>query len=959
MNPFFPPSPDLAFFLQGFVFLLMAVFLHWSARRFPLEAQARCFLAFLASSAVHAWLHMITLSFPPGEPYAVLLAATQLLSSACLAMAGWRAFVPGTARPWLRWLPLAPFALLLATIPMGARTFHLAAHLVGGAVALALGGVGLMRRFVPAGGHPVLWRAAVGLILLTVLFNGISPFPVLAGAWGAALHRAFARVHLVPELVELGALVLAMFLMHVDSRRALRADPGLGLLSRPVRPHFRFAMLASLLIIGGGWFFMGRAQQRRDTDERARVLQAIRNGSLAFSAREIQLLAGAPEDVNHLSYQRIKSQLTDMRRANPGSRFIYLMGSRDGRVFFFADSEPAGSPEASPPGQVYEAATSALLDVFARGKEATEGPLPDDWGIWVSGLVPISDRQGVVAVLGMDIDARDWERMLYRARLAALAVMWLGCLLILAVFLYMQKTGESAQVLAESERKYRALFEESADAYFLLADTYVDCNSAACRLLGQPKEEILGKTPWDFSPERQADGALSRGGALARIAAAREGATQAFPWDHRTASGDVLHTEVHLSPLKMGDVPLLQVIVRDRTEELRRRELERRMEARLSESQRWEGLANLAGGVAHDFNNLITSIVGNVHLIQMEGRPQPRLAESLDAILESSRLATELARQMLAYAGKSTLSVRPFQLGQVLENMEKVLKAATSSRARIELEVAPELPAVLGDPTQIQQIVLNLVINAMEAIDRRDGLVRVSLTRAVFTVEQTQGCVCRELPPAGEYVVLTVRDNGAGIPADVLPRIFEPFFTTKFTGRGLGLAAVAGIVHNHGGAIAVHSVVHGGTEVEIRLPATRRAAEAKSFVSSDELPALPQLRILVVEDEDSLLQLACRILERHGHVVLAASDGEAALRLVRERDGALDLVFADVLMPRMTGLELAATLRAEFPALPILLTSGHLPGQSEEAFHLSDAFLAKPYHYKDMFRKIHEILEKR
>ena len=464
---------------------------------------------------------------------------------------------------------------------------------------------------------------------------------------------------------------------------------------------------------------------------------------------------------------------------------------------------------------------------------------------------------------------------------------------------------------------------------------------------------------WDFSPERQADGASSRGGALARMAAAREGVTQAFEWDHRTATGDVLHTEVHLSPLKLGEGPLLQVIVRDRTEELRRRELERRVEARLSESQRWEGLANLAGGVAHDFNNLITSIVGNVHLIQMEGRPQPRLAESLDAILESARLATELARQMLAYAGKSTLSVRPFQLGPVLENMEKVLKAATSSRARVELEVAPGLPAVLGDPTQIQQIVLNLVINAMEAIDRRDGLIRVCLTRAEFTREQMQGCVYRELPPAGEYVVLTVRDNGAGIPADVLPRIFEPFFTTKFTGRGLGLAAVAGIVHNHGGAIGVHSVVGGGTEIEIRLPATRRVAEHKSFVSSDELPALPRLRILVVEDEDSLLQLACRILERHGHVVFPAVDGEAALRLVRERDGALDLVFADVLMPRMTGLELATALRAEFPALPILLTSGHLPGQTEEAFHLSDAFLAKPYHYKDMFRKIHEILEKR
>jgi len=758
--------------------------------------------------------------------------------------------------------------------------------------------------------------------------------------------------------VELGGLSLGLVLMHLDSLRTRLQEARFRLLAGPVRVHFRVAALAVFVIIGSGWFFMGRAQERQDRAERDRILQAIRNGALAFSAREIQLLAGAAEDLNHLSYQRVKGQLQDMRRANPGSRFLYLMGLRDGRVFFFADSEPADSPDASPPGQVYEQASDTLRGVFATGREATEGPLPDAWGIWVSGLVPISNGPGVVAVLGMDIDARDWRRMLFRSRLPALAVMWLGFLLILGVFLYMRKTGENAQILAESEHKYRALFEESADAYFLLGDTYVDCNSAACRLLGLPKEGILGKAPWDFSPERQPDGRPSRDAARVYIEAALGGETQAFSWDHRTAEGATLHTDVRLSLLRMGDLPVLQVIVRDRTDELRRREHERRMEVRLSEAERWEGLANLAGGVAHDFNNLITSIVGNVHLIQLEGRQPPRIGESLEAILESSRLATELARQMLAYAGKSTLSVRPFSLGQVVENMEKVLRAAAGTRARVELGVAPELLVVLGDPTQLQQVVLNLVVNAAEAIQRRDGQIHVSVRRSEFTAEQMSGCVFREQPPAGEYVVLTVRDNGVGIPAEVLPRVFEPFFTTKFAGRGLGLAAVAGIVHNHSGAISVHSLPRTGTEVEIRLPATRRAPEAKSFVSSEELPALRPLRVLLVEDEDCLQVLARRILERHGHTVFSAVDGEEGLRVARERAGGIDLVFADVLMPHMTGLELAALLRQEFPDLPILLTSGHVPEQNEREFRMADGFLPKPYHYKDLFRKIHEVLAK-
>ena len=957
MSPFFPPSQDLIFFLQGFVCLLTAIFLYWNLERFRSPAQGQYFLAYLVASALHAWMHMILLSRAPGDIYVGILVISQSVTHACLAMAGYRAFVPATARPMVRWLPVGFFVLLTAALVFGLKAFFLTTHAVGGAVALTLGLAGLLRRDVFESRRPRFASGAFLLLILPLAFNTIMPFPVFSDAWGSGLYRQLSMLHLIPEYFELGALIAGMILLHLAATAGGGATRRLR--SGLVCTQLRMAMIFLTGIIAAGWILMGQAQKNEDAKERAQILQAIRNGALAFSAREIALLSGSEADANHLTYQRIKGQLQDMRRVNPRSRFLYLMGRRDNQVFFYADSEPVGSPDASPPGQVYADASATLLRVFSQGQEATEGPLPDEWGVWVSGLVPISNGNGVVAVLGMDVDASAWQRMLYRARFSSLTVMWLGCLLILGIFIYMRKTSESALVLTESETKYRRLFEDSADAYFLMKDTYVDCNAAACRLLGLPKEQIVGRVPWDFSPSIQKDGMESRKLAMDYVARARAGEAQAFSWDHQTAAGETLHTEVRVSKLDLVGEACLQIIVRDRTEEVRRLEMEKKVEARLSEIQKWEGLANLAGGVAHDFNNLITSIVGNVHLVQMEGKANPRVAESLDAILESSRLATELARQMLAYAGKSTLSVRAFLLGTQMENMEKVLKAAAGSRARIELSVAPDLPAMLGDPTQIQQVVLNLVINALEAIDRRDGWVRISVDRADFTQEQMQGCIFREPPKPGEYLVLTVRDNGNGIPPDVLSRIFEPFYSTKFTGRGLGLAAVAGIVHNHGGAIAVHSVLRTGTVFEVRLPSTRKAVEAKSFVSGESPVALSPLRVLIAEDEESLLTLARRILERHGHTVFGAVDGEAALALVREHHGSLDLVVADVMMPRMNGLELLTLLKAEFPQLPVLLTSGHVPEQSESAFAKADGFLPKPYHYKDLFRKIHEILQKR
>ncbi len=944
---------DFIFLLKGFLALLIATVLLFRSHFFK-QAFGFHFLGYLLLFAMHAWVHMGALGFDGSIWIRILLVASQAGAWTFLAMAGAEILHPRRIAWKIRFWPA--FVLVAGLLELVPHFPHpAAARVMAGGAAMLLAGFAFFRFPVLQENHGRIQRFFFLFLLLPTAMSTL--FPIATFVRGC-LHCTHAEPSFLIEFVEMASLLAAFGMLHVFLVR--EQAPILNTpFGRRTIFHMKLISFLLLTVFVVGILWAHSAAVRSDGQERRRLLRYLHNASLAFSPREVALLSGTREDLSRLPYRDLKSRLQELVRYNPDTRFSYLMGLRGNDVIFLADSAPDDDANPSLPGDVYADASSILRSVLQHGEEATEGPLPDAWGIWVSAFVPIRDRERVIAVLGMDVDARDWQKMLYRARLTPLLVTSLFSLLLLGVFVYIRRITENQEAIAASENKYRLLFEESQDAYLLLRDVFVDCNPAAERLFGCPRDQIVGHAPWEFSPERQPDGRLSQKLAQEHISLAMAGKPQAFSWIHRNAAGDVLHTDVRLNRLPM-EPPTLQAIIRDRTEEMRRAEKQRKMENRMAEMQKWEGLANLAGGVAHDFNNLLTNIVGNVHLAQMEAQSPERLEQCHNAILESARLATDLARQMLAYAGKGSLSVRPFSLADVLRQMEKVLRSIAGSRARVELELEDGLPAVLGDPTQLQQVVLNLVMNAVEAMERSDGMVRISLSQQHFSEEEMQECTFREPPPAGTYLVLRVRDNGKGIAPDVLPRIFEPFFTTKFTGRGLGLAAVAGIIHNHGGAIAVRSTPGEGTEFEIRLPVTHRKPEPKSFLVAEEEPAPMQpLRILVVEDEDNLRQLAERVLARQGHTVFGAVNGEEGLRLALENRGKLDLVFADVLMPRMDGIEMARRIRREFPDLPILLTSGHVPGDGSDYLSFTDGFLPKPYHYKELLKKIYETVSKK
>lgn len=941
---------DFVFLVKGFLFLLLLVTLLLC--RLLSQSRALIYLTvYLGLSSIHAWVHMCTLGAPMTMLVSLLLHITQISAWMVLILTAVEILSIRFSSPNLRWLLLVPLVFSIPLFFPQFASLHVAFRFTAGAFSVVLASTVFLL-------FPPLYDQLKKLQRVFFLFLALPEIISIVNSlqYKSENYNIYIDISFWLEVVEM-LLVFATFItLHVLFLRIRHTHT-----SRfPATKHaLHMKMLVFSLITafltGNVWAY--HAAAREDQKARARLLHYLNSAKLAFSPREIALLTGTQEDMTRILYRDIKARLQELITLLPDTRFVYLMSRRDHDVIFLADSAPDDSVDASLPGQVYTEASDTLRSVLFSGREATEGPVPDQYGVWVSALVPIRDEnRGGWALLGMDVDARDWHQMLFDARRSAVLVTWLVALLLLGIFLYIRKIIENQEHLILSEYKYRILFEESQDASLLLQDVFIDCNTAAERLFRCSREEIIGRLPWDFSPERQPDGRFSQKLVQEYISRVLAGEPQKFSWMHLNREGKLLHTEVSLHLLPM-EPRTLQSVIRDRTEEVHRAEHQRKMEAKIAEMQKWEGLANLAGGIAHDFNNLLTNIVGNVHLAQMERENPQRVEQCYETILESARIATDLARQMLAYAGKGTLSVRPFSLTNVLHQMEKILVSLVAGRVRIEMQIEENLPTFLGDATQIQQMVLNLVINASEAIKHSDGKIRISLTQQFFSAEEMQECIYREPPPPGQYLVLQVQDNGDGIAPDVLPRIFEPFFTTKFTGRGLGLAATAGIIHHHGGAIRVFSTPGKGTTFEVRLPATKRKSEPKTFlVEEEETTAIQPLRILVVENEDNLRQLAVRVLERQGHTVIAASDGVEGLTLARQNRGKLDLVFADVLMPRMDGIVMARNIRDEFPDLPILITSGHVPQDNTDYLSFTNGFLPKPYHYQELLKKIYETI---
>jgi two-component system cell cycle sensor histidine kinase/response regulator CckA len=486
---------------------------------------------------------------------------------------------------------------------------------------------------------------------------------------------------------------------------------------------------------------------------------------------------------------------------------------------------------------------------------------------------------------------------------------------------------EHAEVtLREHEQKLRAVFDTALDAIFITDGDrrYVDVNPAGCDLIGVSKRDLVGRyvdeflTPQRLELVRETWDQYVAGGPV------RE------EWETMRPDGTVVISEASARP---NFVPGLHIaFMRDVTDR-------KRLETELLSAQKLESLGRLAGGVAHDFNNLLTGIIGYASLLIERTNGDVELARDLGEIKRAADRAAELTKQLLAFARRQVLKPRPLDLNAVLAEVGGLLQRLLGDKVELELLPSPELGTVRADPGQIEQVIVNLAVNASDAMPH-GGRLSIATRNA----------------PDGS-VELVVEDTGIGMDEQTLSRIFEPFFTTRDQGVGLGLASVYGIVHQSGGEVTVESTPGAGSTFTVRLPRILEPAE--------DLPAAPKPEarpgsetILLVEDEDVVRELTRRVLERQGYTVLACADGEEAVALAERDDRKIHLLLTDVVMPGLRGYEVARFVAASRPEIKILYMSGYAeealvgrPGLAESAL------IEKPFAVDVLARRVREALE--
>ncbi|PKN55410.1 MAG: hypothetical protein CVU56_21440 [Deltaproteobacteria bacterium HGW-Deltaproteobacteria-14] len=384
---------------------------------------------------------------------------------------------------------------------------------------------------------------------------------------------------------------------------------------------------------------------------------------------------------------------------------------------------------------------------------------------------------------------------------------------------------------------------------------------------------------------------------------------------------------------------------------------EDRLEEQLRHTQKLESLGVIAGGIAHDFNNFLAAILGNVNLLAEDAgaHASPLLGE----IAGAARRGAELCAQLLAYSGKGRFTVEAVDLNALVEDMATILRVSLSKKARVQLDLAAALPRVEGDRAQLQQVVMNLLINASEALAGEPGDIHVATGVAASAPDAsaTEGLV--EPLPAGRYVTLVVSDDGRGMDETTRARIFEPFFSTKFAGRGLGLAAVVGVVRGHRGSMAVASRPDEGSRFTVYLPVSARAPTPLPRSNRTERPATGRSgRVLVADDDDAVRLVCVRALTRVGYRVTPASDGAEAVSSFAAEPGAFDAVVLDLTMPELGGTEVFVQLKAMRPDVRVILMSGY--NEHEAVAHFARdglaGFLAKPFSTQELVAAVDEVL---
>ena len=494
-----------------------------------------------------------------------------------------------------------------------------------------------------------------------------------------------------------------------------------------------------------------------------------------------------------------------------------------------------------------------------------------------------------------------------------------------------------------SAEKYRMVVEQASDGIMIVdrEANIIEVNPRMLEMLGYSRDQFLELNVRDLIPKEDQ--------AADPVKTDLPQPSQILHKQRRfiRRDGGLGDMEVGIASLEDGRI---LAIVRDVSER-------NRLEAQLRQSQKLEAVGRLAGGVAHDFNNLLTVILGHSDLAITTLSPNDRLRRDLEDIREAGARAAVLTNQLLAFSRKQMLQPKVLDCNTAIANMTKMLGRLISSNIEIMIKSEAELWRAKVDPGQLDQVILNLALNARDAMPLGGKLIIETANRQ-FEGEQFSGQ--QQIPP-GHYVLLAVSDTGCGMDAETRSHLFEPFFTTKMQGKGtgLGLSTVYGIVRQSGGHIAVYSEPGHGTSVKVYLP--RVAAAGEVAATADEGAPLPvgAETILIAEDEDRVRSLAVAVLAQQGYTVIEACDGAEAVALAREYDGEIHLLLTDIVMPKMSGKDLADQLKRDRPGLKVVLCSGYTGDtvMQQGVLDASTPFLQKPFTLRSLTTKVREVLD--
>ena len=383
------------------------------------------------------------------------------------------------------------------------------------------------------------------------------------------------------------------------------------------------------------------------------------------------------------------------------------------------------------------------------------------------------------------------------------------------------------------------------------------------------------------------------------------------------------------------------------------------LEKRMLQAQKLESLGVMAGGIAHDFNNLLVVILGNSDLVGSMLPSGTREHQLVGEIENASRRAAELCQQMLAYSGHTTFESKTFDLSALVEEMTHLLRASIAQKAQVEYYFESGLPLIQGDPTQVRQVIMNLIVNAAEAVTSSGGNIQVNTGSAHFSPGETQHGL--DVAKAGRHVYLEVKDDGCGMTSEVLERIYDPFFSTKFTGRGLGLASILGIMRACDGGISIQTTPNEGSSFRVLFPVAENEEGSRlsaALTDHQQSAWRGSGKALLVDDDQTVLLLGHEMLSRLGFEVLTASNGEEAIRLFGEHHQELGLVFLDLTMPHMDGAETLCHLRAINDKVPVVISSGYTAQDVAERIGEAEiaAFVQKPFTLDQLQRTLATVL---